>query len=55
MFNHLKVVMERVKKYHLKINWKKCKWFQLKIKLLGQVIHHDTIEMDKEKIRILIE
>ena len=55
MFVYLNVVMERVKKYHLKINWKKCQWFRLKIKLLGQVISHDTIEMDKEKIRILIE
>ena len=54
MFEYLEIVMERIRKHHLKINWKKCQWFKCKVKLLGQVISNNTIEMDKEKVRILL-
>jgi hypothetical protein len=27
LFEHLEVVMERIQKYNLRINWKKCQWF----------------------------
>ena len=35
MFNYLDIVMERIRINHLRINWKKCQWFKLKVKLLG--------------------
>jgi len=54
MFEYLEIVMERIRKHHLEINWKKFQWFKCKVKLLGQVICYNTIEMDKEKVRILL-
>jgi hypothetical protein len=28
MFEYLGIVMERIRRHHLRINWKKCQWFQ---------------------------
>ena len=50
MFEYLEIVMDRIRKHHLKINWKKCQWFKLKVKLLGQEISFNKIEMDKEPL-----
>ena len=49
-FEHIKVLLTRVRKYNLKLNFKKCKFFQIKIKLLGHIISKNTISMDPEKI-----
>jgi hypothetical protein len=54
LFEHLEVVMERIQSYNLRINWKKCQWFKTKVKLLGQIISHNLIEMDKDKVSILL-
>lgn len=51
---HIKIVMEKLAKYNIKINPDKCRWFAEKIKLLGYVISSQGIEMDKEKINIIL-
>ena len=55
MFRYFEEVFKRPNTNHLKINWKKCQWFKLKVRLLGQVISHNLIEMDKDKIRVLLD
>jgi hypothetical protein len=50
---HIRVLVEvfkRLRMSKLKINSKKCFWFQNKIKLLGHVIENNKISMDTNKI-----
>ena len=47
---HLKVVFERFRQYNIKVNPKKCKWFQKSIKILGHIVSENGIQMDPEKI-----
>ena len=48
--NHLLSVFQRFKKYDIKINPSKCKWFQKKIVILGHVFSEKGIQMDPAKI-----
>jgi len=52
---HIRIVMERLAKYNLKLNPEKCKFFAEKIKILGHVISAEGIEMDPEKINAIID
>ena len=38
---HLLQVLDRLAEANLKLNWAKCKWFQLKVQILGHVISHN--------------
>jgi hypothetical protein len=50
MFDYLKVVMERVKKYHLKINWKKCNGFVLKLSFWVRLLAMTQLRWIKKKL-----
>ena len=52
---HLKDVFERFKKAKLKLNTKKCKFFQKSIKFLGHIITYNQVAMDPDKIKAIIE
>ena len=52
---HLKVVFERFRQYNIKVNPKKCKWFQKSIKILGHIVSENGIQMDPEKIKVIVE
>lgn len=47
---HIKAVFVRLREVSLKINIKKCKWFQPTIHLLGHILDGTTIKMDPAKI-----
>jgi hypothetical protein len=51
----LKQVFNRLRAANLKMNFKKCKWFNRSIKLLGHIVDGETqtIKMDKSKIEII--
>ena len=51
--NHIESVFNTLRKYNLKLNATKCKWFQQHIKILGFMISQNHIEMDPEKIRVV--
>ena len=48
--NQLATVFENLRKSGLKINEKKCQWLQSEIQVLGHVVGHTQVKMDKEKI-----
>ena len=47
---HIKIVLERLRKYKLKINPKKLHVFKTSIKILGHVISHKSVAMDEVKV-----
>lgn len=47
---HVEIVLERLEMFNLKINPKKLIIFKTSIKILGHVISHKSIAMDKEKV-----
>ena len=47
---HLLHVFDMLAEANLKLNWAKCKWFQLKVQILGHVVSHNCIMMDPQKI-----
>ena len=49
-FEFLKHIFEKARETKLKLNLKKCKFFQTQIKLLGHVITKNKIMMDPIKI-----
>jgi hypothetical protein len=48
--NYLKLIYTKARETNLKLNLRKCKFFQTKIKLLGHIISEDKILMDPSKI-----
>jgi len=51
---HLELVLERIKQFGLKLNPKKCKFFQRQIKYLGHIISSEGIAVDSEKTKTLL-
>ena len=47
---HLLIVFDRLVNANVKLNWKKCRFFQQKIEILGHVIEHNKIMMNPKKI-----
>jgi hypothetical protein len=47
---HIRLVLEALKKAQLKINPDKCKWFQPEVKLLGYIVNGKTIRIDEGRI-----
>ena len=50
----LRAVLEKLQKAGLKINPKKCEFFQQRIKYLGHIVSKDGIETDPEKISAVV-
>lgn len=50
MLENLKMVFSRFREVNLKINPKKCSFFQNKVKYLGHIISEEGITTDPEKI-----
>jgi hypothetical protein len=48
--NNLTTVLERFKKYNLKLKLKKCNLFQNEIKFLGKIISADGIKINPENV-----
>ena len=48
--NYLKLIFTKARETNLKLNLRKCKFFQTKIKLLGHIISEDKIMIDPSKI-----
>jgi len=52
---HIKIVMERLHLYNVKLNPKKCVWFAKKFRLLGHIVSEKGIEMDPKKVEPLTQ
>ncbi|XP_057322504.1 uncharacterized protein LOC130665892 [Microplitis mediator] len=50
---HLEIIFDRLLQAGLKINTKKCVFFQHKVPFLGQVIFGDKIECDPKKVETI--
>lgn len=50
MLENLNLVFSRLKEVNLKINKKKCIFFQKNVKYLGHIISEEGVTMDPEKI-----
>lgn len=48
-------VLEKLKKYHVRINFEKSEFFKNEITILGHIIKENKIEIDKNKINNLIK
>ena len=48
--NHLLIVFDRFSQANIKLNWAKCKFFQIRITILGHVVEHNKIMMDPAKV-----
>ena len=48
--NNLTRVLDRFKKYNLKLKLKKCNLFQNEIKFLGKIISADGIKINPENV-----
>ena len=51
----LNLVMDRLRRTGLMLNFAKCKLFQLKTKFLGHVVSGRGIEPDPEKVRGVVD
>ena len=55
---HIKALAQiflRLRKYKLKLNGKKCKWFQKSVKFLGFILDEGTIKADPDKVKVIKE
>ena len=50
-----KKVLVRLQEHQLALSLEKCEWYMSKVNFLGYIISEDGIEMDQEKIRIVLE
>ena len=50
---HMELVFARLRKFGLKLNPAKCKFFQRKVKYLGHIISAEGVEADTDKTRTL--
>ena len=53
--NTLDTVLKRIKKHQMRINLSKCKFFALKIDILGHTVSNSKIMMNDEKIACIRE
>ncbi|XP_070579112.1 uncharacterized protein [Ptychodera flava] len=51
--DRLKVVMDRLEGYNLKIKHTKCQFFRDRVRYLGHVVSEDGVETDPEKVKAL--
>ena len=54
-FQHLEIVLQRLKKADLKLNMDKCVWCAKSVKLLGHIVSSKGIQMDPAKIEAIVE
>jgi hypothetical protein len=52
---HLRIVLQNLRKQKLYVKFDKCDFYQKKIQYLGHVISAEGIVVDPEKIRAIIE
>jgi hypothetical protein len=52
---HLKIVLQTLRKYKLYANFDKCDLYQRKIQYLGHVIFEEGIEVDPGKIKAIMD
>ena len=48
-------MLSKLRDANLKLNFKKCKWFEKKLSLLGHIVGEGKIEMDPKKIQAIVE
>ncbi|GBN81789.1 Retrovirus-related Pol polyprotein from transposon 297, partial [Araneus ventricosus] len=53
--NNLRKVFQRVQKANLKLNPKKCRFFQREVSYLGHVISAEGVKTDPEKIKAVVD
>lgn len=51
--DHVKDVLNRLRKVGLKINDDKCKWFANKVNILGHLVANHKVSMDKSKLEAI--
>lgn len=55
LMDRLKEILERLKKYRVKVNWEKCKWFVSIVEYLGHVLTKNGIAPNPKRIRAISE
>ncbi|GBM11574.1 Retrovirus-related Pol polyprotein from transposon 297 [Araneus ventricosus] len=53
--NNLRRVFQRLQKANLKLNLKKCRFFQMEVVYLGHVISAEGVKTDPEKIKAVVD
>ncbi|GBM17150.1 Retrovirus-related Pol polyprotein from transposon 297 [Araneus ventricosus] len=53
--NNLRKVFQRLQKANLKLNLKKCRFFQKEVTYLGHVISAEGVKTDPEKIKAVVD
>ena len=51
----MRVVLHRIQKYNLQLQWKKCQWGATTLKFLGFIISATGISMDPAKIKAITD
>ena len=51
----MRIVFERVKKFHLRLNVEKCEFGKLEITFLGYLINHEGCRPTKERVEAIIQ
>ena len=51
----LLTTLERLRKYHVKLNREKCEFFKTSVRFLGHVIDQEGIKPDPEKVQAIRE
>jgi hypothetical protein len=52
---HLRLVIERLRKYALYANRKKCKFYTQEVKFLSFIVSNTSVSMDLERISSTVE
>jgi hypothetical protein len=53
--NDLQTLFDRLRKFNIKLNPKKCKFFKKEIKILGHILNQFGISTDPDKVRALLK
>ena len=51
----LQILFDRLRKYNIKLNPKKCKFFRKEIKILGHILNQYGISTDPDKVNALLK
>ena len=52
---HLRIVLEKLRKYRFKAKLSKCRFLQSQVKYLGHIISKEGIQADPEKVKTLVD
>ena len=52
---HIETVLKKLKEAGLKLNPEKCIWFANEVKILGHYVSYNSIKVDPDKIRAIVE